>query len=259
MGRKFERLLEGIAASPPWAVLVRWATRHRHVTKTAASCLRIAWLKLTVPGIEVGFDSRVGPRCRVLCAEGASIRLRNVVLHRDVTLDADAGANIDIAADVSRSLSSSRSRVVIGPGSVIAAKERVVVGDGCGIADYVTIRDHDHDPSAGRLSELHYRTRPVVIGREVWIGSKAVVVAGVMIGDHAVVGAGAVVTRDVISGARVGGVPARPLGGSGHDEDGEGAGQAQRALRKAGRGGEAPGGVAPSQLRERPTGNGPER
>ena len=170
----------------------------------------------------------MGQGAGYICAEGASIRLRTVVLHRDVTLDADAGATIDIATDVSCNLSSSRARVVIGRGSTIAAKDRVVVGDGCGLADYVTIRDHDHDPSAGPLSELHYRARPVVIGREVWIGSKAVVVAGVMIGDHAVVGAGAVVTRNVISGGRVGGVPARPLGKAGHDEDGEGAGEAQR-------------------------------
>jgi acetyltransferase-like isoleucine patch superfamily enzyme len=177
-------------------------------------------------GIEVGFDSQVGPRCRVLCTEAASRRLRNVVLHRGVTLDADAGGNIDIATDVSPSLSSSRSRVVIGRGSVIAAKDRVV-GDGYGLADYVSIGDHDHDPSAGPLSELHYRARPVVIGREVWIGSKAVLVTGVMIGDHAVVGAGAVVTRNVISAGRVGGVPGRPLGDAGHDEDGEGAGEAQ--------------------------------
>jgi acetyltransferase-like isoleucine patch superfamily enzyme len=51
----------------------------------------------------------------------------------------------------------------------------------------------------------------VHIGRGVWIGRGAAVLAGVRIGDGAVVAANAVVTRDVAAGAVVGGVPARPL------------------------------------------------
>ena len=56
-----------------------------------------------------------------------------------------------------------------------------------------------------------YRSAPVLIGEDVWIGAKATVVLGVTIGDRAVIGANAVVTRDVKPYERVGGVPARPL------------------------------------------------
>ncbi len=52
----------------------------------------------------------------------------------------------------------------------------------------------------------------VVIGRDVWLGVRATVVAGVTIGEGAVVAAGAVVTKDVPRGAVVGGVPARVIG-----------------------------------------------
>jgi acetyltransferase-like isoleucine patch superfamily enzyme len=50
-----------------------------------------------------------------------------------------------------------------------------------------------------------------VVGNDVWIGSRALILDGVRIGDGAVVGAGAVVTRDVEPYTVVVGVPARPL------------------------------------------------
>jgi bifunctional UDP-N-acetylglucosamine pyrophosphorylase/glucosamine-1-phosphate N-acetyltransferase len=49
------------------------------------------------------------------------------------------------------------------------------------------------------------------IGANAFIGSDTMLVAPVVIGDEAVTGAGSVVTRDVDSGERVAGVPARPL------------------------------------------------
>ena len=48
----------------------------------------------------------------------------------------------------------------------------------------------------------------VVIGNDVWIGERAMIMGGRTIGDGAVIGAGAVVTKDVPPYAIVGGVPA---------------------------------------------------
>ena len=50
-----------------------------------------------------------------------------------------------------------------------------------------------------------------MIGNNVWIGSRAVVLPGVTIGDGAIVAAGAVVNRDVPANTIVGGVPARVI------------------------------------------------
>lgn len=50
---------------------------------------------------------------------------------------------------------------------------------------------------------------PIVLGKNVWVGSNATILQGVTIGDNAVVGAGAVVTKDVEANTIVGGVPAK--------------------------------------------------
>ena len=48
-----------------------------------------------------------------------------------------------------------------------------------------------------------------IIGNDVWIASRCVILQGVKIGDGAVIGAGAVVTKDVPENTIVIGVPAR--------------------------------------------------
>jgi hypothetical protein len=51
----------------------------------------------------------------------------------------------------------------------------------------------------------------IVIGNDVWLGTRLLILSGVTIGDGAVIGAGSVVTNDVPPYAIVGGNPARVL------------------------------------------------
>ena len=53
------------------------------------------------------------------------------------------------------------------------------------------------------------RVSEVVIGNDVWIGMRVIIMPGVKVGDGVVIGAGAVVTKDVPDFAIVGGVPAK--------------------------------------------------
>lgn len=53
--------------------------------------------------------------------------------------------------------------------------------------------------------------RPVVIGDNVWIGYRVIILPGVTIGRNAIIGAGAVVTKDIPAYAIAGGVPAKVL------------------------------------------------
>lgn len=51
--------------------------------------------------------------------------------------------------------------------------------------------------------------RPVVIGDDVWIGARVIILPGVHVGSGSVIGAGSVVTKDVAPGSIVGGNPAK--------------------------------------------------
>ncbi|WP_326999129.1 CatB-related O-acetyltransferase [Comamonas testosteroni] len=53
--------------------------------------------------------------------------------------------------------------------------------------------------------------RRVIIGNDVWIGDKAMVVSGVSVGDGCVIAAGSVVTKDVPPYSIVAGVPAKVI------------------------------------------------
>ena len=64
-------------------------------------------------------------------------------------------------------------------------------------------------------------SRPIVIGRNVWIAAGATILGGVTVGDNAVVGAGAVVTCDVPPNTFVAGAPARVVRQLDADDDRE--------------------------------------
>ena len=85
----------------------------------------------------------------------------------------------------------------------------VVLGDGCQIGHNVVFATLNH----GLAPEDRQTTypAPIVLGKNVWVGSNSTILQGVTIGDNAVVGAGAVVTKDVPENPIVGGVPAKVI------------------------------------------------
>ena len=58
-------------------------------------------------------------------------------------------------------------------------------------------------------NEYATNSRPILIGRFVFIGARAIILKGVTIGDRALIGAGAVVTQDVPPNHLAAGNPAR--------------------------------------------------
>ncbi len=93
----------------------------------------------------------------------------------------------------------------------IFAHGKVKVGEGTMISTSCSITSVTHPSSSpNRLSEKQIM-KPVIIGKNVWIGTGAILLPGITIGDHAIVGAGAVVTKDVLPKTVVVGNPAKFL------------------------------------------------
>ncbi|MCC5947034.1 MAG: acetyltransferase [Nitriliruptoraceae bacterium] len=114
-------------------------------------------------------------------------------------------------------------RAVIGPRTSVG--EGSIICPGVILTCDVTVEDAvivnygalvGHDCVLGEASFIApgvHLAGNVTVGARADIGIGASVVQGVTIGEDAVVGAGAVVIRDVPAGAKVVGVPARPIGG----------------------------------------------
>lgn len=85
---------------------------------------------------------------------------------------------------------------------MIACHESITVGDNVQFSPNVQIYDHDHDYRAeGGIGAMKYRTSPVVIGNDCWIGANTVILRGTELGDRCVVGAGCVLRGKYPSGS----------------------------------------------------------
>ncbi len=100
----------------------------------------------------------------------------------------------------------------------LQSSSRIVIENGAQIAAFVHIIDANHDISERydlNVREIDkikdYKTSPVIVGRNAWVGSSSVILAGVTIGEGAVVGAGSVVTRDIPPYSIAVGVPCKVI------------------------------------------------
>ncbi|MGO1975480.1 MAG: DapH/DapD/GlmU-related protein, partial [Propionibacteriaceae bacterium] len=99
-------------------------------------------------------------------------------------LYADFGKNIRIG-----------KRVFINSGCRFQDQGGVTIGDDCLIGHNALLATLNHDLAPSRRHDMH--PAPIVIGRNVWLGSNVTVLPGVTIGDNAAVAAASVVTKDV--------------------------------------------------------------
>ena len=111
-------------------------------------------------------------------------------------------------------------RIRIGGGSflnlgvMVAAVERVEIGEHCMFANgcFVTDGNHRFDDPFTPVPWQGFSTKgPTRIGDNVWCGANVVVTSGVTIGDRCVIGANSVVTTDLPPYSIAAGAPARVL------------------------------------------------
>lgn len=98
----------------------------------------------------------------------------------------------------------------INRGVSICAQKSIRIGSNCGIGSDCLIFDTDFH-TVGDQSRAIADASPVVIGDDVWLAARSVVLKGVTVGDGAVICAGSVVATNVAPYTMVGGVPARVI------------------------------------------------
>ena len=116
-------------------------------------------------------------------------------------------------------ISESGSKILIGnnvgiSGSTLNASKSITIGDNTIIGSGCLITDTDSHPIVAKLRNksdyLQYtKSLPIVIGKDVFIGARSIIMKGVTIGDGAVIGAGSVVTKNVPANFIVAGNPAK--------------------------------------------------
>ncbi len=177
--------------------------RHRLLTaQNAARLLRYGQLRLRRRGVQ-GHRFNIDRRSDLRVARTASL-----VTGRAVSFGPDFTGHFH-----ERSSAVLGSQVWFSRGCTLTVHQSVTIGDNCIFGEYVSIHDENHVMGSDDvpITDRGFRTQPVVIGRNVWVGAKATVLSGVTIGDNAVIAANAVVSRDVEPGVVVGGVPARVI------------------------------------------------
>jgi acetyltransferase-like isoleucine patch superfamily enzyme len=74
----------------------------------------------------------------------------------------------------------------------ITCFDNIEIGDSCLFANNVVLVDHDHS-FRNSIKNNKFKSSPIIIGNNVWIGANSVILKGTKLGDNCVVGAGSVI------------------------------------------------------------------
>ncbi len=102
----------------------------------------------------------------------------------------------------------------IGPNVILDGRGELVVGDYVTFSAGVQIYTHDTVDQAVSFGAAPIKLAPTKVGSGVYFGPNTVVQMGVTIGDRVIIGAMSFVNRDIPSGAKAWGIPARIVSGN---------------------------------------------
>lgn len=187
----------------------QFSSIHRAICSYAMKA--IAWSK----GVEWGEKIRCQGIPHIRRAPNAQISIGEYCL----ILSSDKANQIGIGHVTSICAVTPGSKIRIGKhvgmsGVSISAHRQVAIGDYTQLGADCLITDSDWHSLSTNSEERQTRdgeSSPIIIGNNVFIGTRSIILKGVTIGDNAVIGAGSVVTRNIPANTIAAGVPCRVL------------------------------------------------
>lgn len=161
-------------------------SRHQigNVISVTYSAVRLSLMKLISGGrIKASLIERISPNVVIDISSDSKLNLGHKVrIHSGSRITAAKGGVVEIGANAR-----------INNNCRIACRDHIVIGEGAEFGPGVIIYDHDHDFRAeGGIKAGKYKTAPVVIGKNAWVGANTVILRGTQIGENCVVGAGSI-------------------------------------------------------------------
>ncbi len=151
--------------------------------------LKLGTVKIFHPRAFSGpFVSMISPITEISLDYGGILRIGKMFKMRD-------GAKIRVRKGAKCIIGNYTS---VSINNMVACHESIIIGDHVQLSPNVQIYDHDHDfrhPQGIKANA--YKTSPVVIGNNCWIGANTIILRGTTIGDNCIIGAGCVVKGNI--------------------------------------------------------------
>ena len=78
--------------------------------------------------------------------------------------------------------------------------EKIEIGENTLFGEGVKLYDHNHEYSnepTFKVEHQKFKTSPIKIGKNCWLGSNVTILKGVTIGENTIIGAGCLIYKDV--------------------------------------------------------------
>lgn len=149
-------------------------------------CLRAAFYL-----IRYGRNLRMGRR--PCMASGARIKVKNGTAVIGDNLNMNQGAYFAVLEGGALQVG---SNVRLNRNCMVICHDSIRIGDNCALGPNIMIYDHDHNFDHEGLRD-GFRTAPVQIDSNCWIGGGVTILRGTHIGEGCVIGAGCVVKGEI--------------------------------------------------------------
>lgn len=154
-----------------------------NIVSVICSCVKFSIMKITRwKGFRFSFVERFSPNVVTEFNRGSKVVLGKMIrVHSGTKIKVRNGAKLFIGKNVK-----------INYNCIIVSREHIEIGEGTEFGPSVYLYDHDHDYRVG-IKEDKFKSAPIIIGKNCWIGANTIILRGTTIGDNCVIGAGTVI------------------------------------------------------------------